>query len=462
MFQIAPNAIVRREFFGGLGILINVADFELDEATTSLLRCLKHTTDTEVIARVMNEVHQLTLTSTEVEGLYTEALESGLVVASSEQRQMDGTELARLMRAELEDVRQLDHLSAPLNISIYPGMKCNLACKFCFVSQEKWDDDKIVRPLEDWIPVLDEIKAMEIPYLTILGGEPLMYPDIWRMLDYLDSIGQKTHVTTNGTIVTEELIAELKKHPDLTLKVSVQALNEKHNLLTKGSLTRTLHFIEKIREAGVECGIHMVGLPENLDQAPLLADYAADKGLYEFSMGVFFNINQVDLQEFSLEQYREIHQEMKEYIEQKHGERIRYRLEGCQLWTAEPTMNWETLPNTPFGILRTGCEAAQARAEIMNDGTVLACALFDKHTHGAGNVFQDSFRKIWRESATLSELRGLKTEDTACGSCQFEYFCHGGCPALNYKKTGNMRAGDDRCRIRTHIVNGWELPVIVE
>ncbi|HEU4963978.1 MAG TPA: radical SAM protein, partial [Bacilli bacterium] len=357
--------------------------------------------------------------------------------------------------------RPLTHLSAPMNISIYPGMKCNLSCSFCFVSQEKWDDDNIVRPLEEWIPILDQIKAMEIPYLTILGGEPLMYPHIWEMLDYLDSIGQKVHVTTNGTIVTDELIANLKKHPTLTLKVSVQAMNEKHTQLTKGSLTRALHFIEAVRGAGIDCGIHMVGLPENIDQAPLVADYAAEQGLFEFSMGVFFNINQVDLEEFSLEEYRDIHQKIQRHINEKHDGSLKYRLEGCQLWTSEPSLEWATLPQTPFEILKSGCEAAQARVEIMNDGTVLGCALFNKHEFGAGNAFETPFKQIWRESQVFAELRSLQTEDAACGSCQFDYFCKGGCPALNHKKTGNLRAGDDRCHIRTAIITGEELPVIV-
>lgn len=58
-------------------------------------------------------------------------------------------------------------------------MKCNLSCDFCFISQEKWDDDKIVYPLEKWKQVFDQVKEMKIPYLTILGGEPLMYPEMF-------------------------------------------------------------------------------------------------------------------------------------------------------------------------------------------------------------------------------------------------------------------------------------------
>lgn len=452
MHSLAPGAIVRREYWGGLGVLINQGEFELDDKTTSLLRALKHTNNPAQIAHILQAIHDVRVTPADVDRLLDEATRSGFVIKDGAPRQCDVAEVTRQFVDEIADVRDLTFLSAPLNVSIYPGMKCNLSCQFCFVSQEKWDDDNIAYPLEQWIPVLDQIKAMEIPYLTILGGEPLLYPEIWPMLDYLDQIGQKTHITTNGTVVSDRVISELKRHPNITLKVSIQSLDDRHSLLTKGNLHKTLRFIESARSAGIDLGIHTVGLPDTVDQVYPLADYAASHGLNEFSMGVFFNINQVELDEFSLEEYRAMQQRTKEYITEKYGASLGYRLEGCQIWTAEPTIKWEWVPTTPFGILRSGCEAAQARLEIMNDGTLLGCSLFDKHTFGGGNVFEESLKHLWRTAKSFQELRELKTEDHACSQCSYEFFCHGGCPALNYKKTGNLRAGDDRCGIRNQLI----------
>lgn len=362
------------------------------------------------------------------------------------------------MKYEREEIKKIDFLAAPLNLSIYPGMKCNLSCDFCFISQEKWDDDKIVYPLEKWKPVFDQVKEMKIPYLTILGGEPLMYPEIWDMLDYLDEIGQKTHITTNGMILNNRIIQELKKHPNLTLKVSIQSMDGRHAELTKGSLERALKFIKAVRSEGIECGIHTVGLKKTLDQIPEIAKFAHENGLNEFSMGVFFNINQVEIEEISLDEYREVGVKTKQYIKENYVD-LNYRLEGCQLWTAEPTMRREHLPKTQFEILQSGCEAAQSRLEIMNDGTVLGCVLFNKHDFGAGNVFEEKLKDIWYHSKQFELIRNFKTSDTACSSCQFSYFCNGGCPALNIKKTGRIDTGDDRCGIRNKILEGNKDPV---
>ncbi|HEU4962938.1 MAG TPA: hypothetical protein VFV52_03625, partial [Bacilli bacterium] len=103
MYKIAPNAIVRREFFGGLGIILNQDNFELDEFSTSFLRCLHHTTDCHVISQALTRVHEVQMTPEHVESLYEEALESGLIVRSNETKLIEVDKLVQIMQAELDD-----------------------------------------------------------------------------------------------------------------------------------------------------------------------------------------------------------------------------------------------------------------------------------------------------------------------------------------------------------------------
>ena len=45
---------------------------------------------------------------------------------------------------ELAEVKSLDHLAAPTEITIYPTMKCQLSCSFCFVRDKKYPKETLI------------------------------------------------------------------------------------------------------------------------------------------------------------------------------------------------------------------------------------------------------------------------------------------------------------------------------
>ncbi|SLL32693.1 radical SAM peptide maturase, mycofactocin system [Mycobacteroides abscessus subsp. abscessus] len=280
MYTLRSELIIRREFFGGIAIIINNGEFELDDFTTEFLLLFEETNDELQILEILNQNFNLKLSKSDIHEFIKQA--KLFLIATDNTYSCENTiALANKMKMKRNNIKLINYLSAPLNVSIYPGMKCNLACDFCFISEEKWAYNNIMFSLDEWKPVLDQIKEMKIPYLTILGGEPLLYRGIWEMLDYLDEIGQQTHITTNGTIYSKKIIQQLKKYPKLTLKVSIQALDDRHKLLTKGSLDRTLKFIKTVKKEGIRCGIHTLGLKETVDQIPNIAQFANDLGMYE-------------------------------------------------------------------------------------------------------------------------------------------------------------------------------------
>lgn len=77
---------------------------------------------------------------------------------------------------------------------------CNLACTFC---------PPTLRPkqfisLEDYSKRLDEIKPhTDYVYLHV-KGEPLLHPQIDKLLDISHEKGFKVHITTNGTLISKK------------------------------------------------------------------------------------------------------------------------------------------------------------------------------------------------------------------------------------------------------------------
>ncbi len=72
--------------------------------------------------------------------------------------------------------------------------RCNRRCPFCFDENRKFGKD-ITR--ENYLKILDTAKENNIKEVCILGGEPLLHPDIVWICQKTKEYGFKTVITTN-------------------------------------------------------------------------------------------------------------------------------------------------------------------------------------------------------------------------------------------------------------------------
>ena len=79
---------------------------------------------------------------------------------------------------------------------------CNLRCKMCrFV--ESGDVKSNIReslPPDAWIDVIEDL-ALYRPYITLTGGEPLIYPNIGELVRRITGHNMRCTITTNGTLL---------------------------------------------------------------------------------------------------------------------------------------------------------------------------------------------------------------------------------------------------------------------
>jgi len=72
--------------------------------------------------------------------------------------------------------------------------KCNLKCKACFyahkIGKEEMTFKEYRRYISDYINRIDKV--------VLLGGEPTLYSDLEKLIDYNQRIGLKTTIYTNG------------------------------------------------------------------------------------------------------------------------------------------------------------------------------------------------------------------------------------------------------------------------
>src|SRR6185503_11203292 len=79
---------------------------------------------------------------------------------------------------------------AQLNIT----WKCNLDCVYC----TEYDNSKGHVPYEDLVRRIDKCKELGTLHTDLIGGEPMLHPDLKRLMAYVTSLGMTTGMTTNG------------------------------------------------------------------------------------------------------------------------------------------------------------------------------------------------------------------------------------------------------------------------
>lgn len=104
--------------------------------------------------------------------------------------------------------------------------QCNYRCKYCFAEGEEDKKTRII-PLEKLKPVLKTAKSFGINKIKLTGGEPLLYPDMEALLEYIRKIDiPYIDLTTNISMLN-------KKNIDLLNKYNVNAITLSLNTLEK-------------------------------------------------------------------------------------------------------------------------------------------------------------------------------------------------------------------------------------
>ena len=138
--------------------------------------------------------------------------------------------------------------------------RCNLRCKMC--QYLDWLENVPIKEqmegelsTEEWKNVISQMQSWSL--ITFTGGEPLIRKDFMELFDYA-SQHARTHLISNGTMITEEIANKLVELAPKRLGgkgfnvigTSIEAPGEKHDEIRKmkGAFERTTKGIKLIQE----------------------------------------------------------------------------------------------------------------------------------------------------------------------------------------------------------------------
>jgi MoaA/NifB/PqqE/SkfB family radical SAM enzyme len=110
---------------------------------------------------------------------------------------------------------------APVAVELVVTRRCNLSCGYC----TEYDDVSPMIPLSVLRERIDALHRLRVVNISLLGGEPLMHPELPEIVAYADRQAQVS-VTTNGFLLTADLIERLNRAGLANMEVSIDSVRQ--------------------------------------------------------------------------------------------------------------------------------------------------------------------------------------------------------------------------------------------
>lgn len=175
-------------------------------------------------------------------------------------------------------------LVTPDTLQLNINFNCNLNCVMCHMDKKK----KLVKKelgLEELKKVVFEGKEMGIKNVLILGGEPFLWKDLFKLIEFCNKEGMDTTVITNGTLLNKSLLGKIfsSRLPHLHLSLD-GATSKTHNAIRgKNVFEKVMKNISLLNEykkntdsSFPTLGITFTIMKHNLREVPLMIDLAKE------------------------------------------------------------------------------------------------------------------------------------------------------------------------------------------
>ena len=325
--------------------------------------------------------------------------------------------------------------------------RCNLKCRHCYLSAEDKNYSRELSTSEAKV-LIDDLAKMEVPILIFSGGEPLVREDIFQLGEYASGKGLRVVISTNGTLITEEMAKKLKDSGFLYVGVSLDGLRKTHDAFRgiDGSFEGALKGIRNSLKAGVKTGIRFTVSRINYRDLPDVLELVVREGITRFCLyHLVYSGRGKELvnSDLSNEQRREM---INFLIEKTVG----FHRRGVEVEILSVDNNVdgvfiycyvkEKMPERAEEVrellkMQGGCSAGRRICSVSPEGDIYLCQ-FWRHK-SIGNVREQALSKVWKEASSplLRDVRNkLEHIRGRCGECRYKELCSG-------------------CRVRAEVVN---------
>ncbi|MEY2626843.1 MAG: hypothetical protein RJB08_602 [Actinomycetota bacterium] len=324
-------------------------------------------------------------------------------------------------------------LDAPICLTWELTYACNLQCVHCLSSSGQRDPREL--STDQAKAVIDELRDLQVFYINIGGGEPMVRRDFFEIIGYAVDNGIGVKFSTNGAFIDAENARRLAAMDYLDIQISLDGTDAATNDAVRGagSFDTAIRAMENLRAANFgPFKISVVVTRHNvaqLDQFKALAD----------SYGAQLRITRLRPAGRGADTWNELHPTAEQQVQVyrwllAHGENV---LTGDSFFHLNAL--GEPLPGLNL------CGAGRVVCLIDPLGDVYACPFVLHDEFMAGSVLENGgFTHVWRNSELFTSLREPESAG-ACASCGSYDACQGGCMAAKFFTGLPLDGPDPEC-----------------
>ncbi len=359
----------------------------------------------------------------------------------------------------------------------YPGMykssalwsitgRCNYHCRHCFMSAPDYRGEDLSPA--DCVRIVNQLADNGIMCVTLTGGEPLVSPHFYDILDAMKERGMLLEaLNSNGKLVDGQLLDELEKrdmHPDF--QISFDGLGW-HDWIRgeEGAEKEAVRAFRLLKERGYSYTSSMCLHKHNIGDLRKNIHFLAELGLRHLKMGVASPTGRWKNEASHFITEDEAFQAILEYIPQYVEDGMPLSVRFCTLIDFNKEQRTIRIPAMIFNgregaVKAPACGSVRRSLYISPKGKVLPCMPM------GGTAIDPDFESILEmdlsQILTKSHYRDMCDvcmgdcigHNEKCRECKYRFACGAGCRAVACGETGRdyMAVDESECHF---FQSGW-------
>ncbi len=158
--------------------------------------------------------------------------------------------------------------------------RCNLNCIHCYANADNSGEAHELST-EQAQDMIRQLADFGVPVLLFSGGEPLLRTDVFDNAALARSLGIRTVLSTNGTLITERVAERLKEAGFSYIGISLDgigALNDKFRG-KPGAFDAAKRAFEICKAVGLRSGLRMTLTRHNYSQIEQVFEFVEEQGI---------------------------------------------------------------------------------------------------------------------------------------------------------------------------------------
>ena len=289
--------------------------------------------------------------------------------------------------------------------------QCPYSCDYCFMD---YDGYRNHMTKDVFHAALSYAKYHQYPSVTLIGGEPLVHPNVLECIDAVNKMGFHCSISSAG-IDNQDLLRDVwTRHLD-DITISLDSADEAHNDRMRGigAYRRAIHTIESALKAEINVRVTATVNNINKEDIPNLMSFLGNMGIF-----------QLDIHLMSFNGKAKYRKDL-EIIPQD-WIYLREKLEDSRpsnLAIALPYL-WVKRHSEVYAEYHSHCEMiSRDRLSIMPNGDYFFCTLAIGEEMPYGNIMNDS---NYNDSSVIFSTDGICRCERQIGTTideNYKYIC---------------------------------------